>query len=191
MIRLATLSLITPAESTTIIMDSHQISSVLKRDRFTKHDFRGVFACDQLPKQYVPRPSALVVNTDPSTQPGEHWVAIYITRDGEGEYFDSYGQSVMLPEIRTFLRKNTTRTCSNSRPLQGPWSAVCGQYCIFFLLNRCRGLTMTKIVNLFSWDKNDNDVQVDEFIKRHFPKLKSSVFDEQFVTKQIARALAG
>ena len=50
---------------------------------------------------------------------------------------------------------------------------------------------MTKIVNLFSWDKNDNDVQVDEFIKRHFPKLKTSVFDEQFVTKQIARALVG
>ena len=104
MIRLAKSSLITPAESTDIITDSHQISSVLKRDHFTNHDFRGVFACDQLPKRYVLRPSGLVVNTDPSTQPGEHWVAIYIARGGESEYFDSYGQSVMLPKIRTFLR---------------------------------------------------------------------------------------
>ena len=172
-------------------MDTHQIDSILKKDRFTKHDFRGVYACDQLPKRYVPRPSAFVVNTDPSTLPGEHWVAIYITRDGEGEYFDSYGQPVKLPEIKTFLKKNARRTYHNRRPLQGPWTAVCGQYCIFFLLQRCRGLTMTKIVNLFSLDKRDNDVLVNDFIRRHFPQLETSVFDKQFLVGQIARALSG
>ena len=113
-------------------MDTHQIESILKKDRFTKHDFR-VFACDQLPTRYVPRPSALVVNTDPSTLPDEHWVAIYITRDGKGEYFDSYGQPAKLPQIKTFLKKNTRQIYHNRRPrqiyhnrrpLQGPWSAV-------------------------------------------------------------------
>ena len=172
-------------------MDTHQIDSILKKDRFTKHYFRGVFARDQLPEHYVPRPSALVVNTDPSTRPGQHWVAIYISQDGSGEYFDSYGQPAKLPEIKTFLRKNVGRTCHNRRPLQGPWSAVCGQTCIFFLLQRCPGLPKTKIANLFSSDKRDNDVLVNDFIKRHFPQSETSVFDEQFLAGQIARALSG
>ena len=87
-------------------MDTREISDILKRDRFTKHHFRGVFACDQLPKQYMPRPSALVINTDPADKPGQHWVAIYITRDGVGEYFDSYGKGTNIPQIEHWFIKS-------------------------------------------------------------------------------------
>ena len=187
--RLATSSLTIAVKSFAGHMDTHQISKILKNDRFTKHHFRGVFACDQLPKQYVPRLRTLVINTDPSTKPGQHWVAIYITRDGEGEYFDSYGQPVKLPQVKKFLKKNVTRQRYNRQPLQGPLSAVCGQYSIFFLLQRCRGLSMTNITSLFSYDWRDNDILINDFIRTHFPHIKTTVYDEQFLEKQIARAL--
>ena len=150
-------------------MDSLEIVRILKQDRFTKHYFRGVFACDQLPTRYVPRPSAFVVNTDPSNKPGQHWVAIYITQNGEGEYFDSYGQKPTLPQLKSFLKENASLINFNRQPLQGPLSAVCGQYTIFFLLHRCRGSSMRNITHLFSSDKMDNDITVNDFIKKTFP----------------------
>ena len=170
-------------------MDSLEIVRILKQDRFTKHYFRGVFACDQLPTRYVPRPSAFVVNTDPSNKPGQHWVAIYITQNGEGEYFDSYGQRPTLPPIKSFLKKNATSTTYNHRPLQGPLSAVCGQYTIFFLLQWYRGLSMSKIIRLFSSDKMDNDIAVNDSIRKQFPRAKTSVYDESFLLRQISRSL--
>ena len=162
-------------------MDSLEIARILKQDRFTKHYFRGVFACDKLPRRHVPRPSAFVVNTDPSDKPGQHWVAIYISQNGEGEYFDSYGQKPSLPQVKSFLKKNASSTDYSHRSLQGPLSAVCGQYTIFFLLHRCRGLSMTKITRLFSSDKFDNDIAVNDFIREHFPRVKTLVYDESFL----------
>ena len=171
-------------------MDTREISEILKRDRFTKHYFRGVFACDQLPKQCIPRPSALIINTDPADKPGQHWVAIYITRDGVGEYFDSYGQLPTLPQIQHFLRKNTKYSIFNRRHLQGAFSTVCGQYVIFFLLHRCRGLSMDKIIKLFSSDSMDNDLNVNDFVKKHFPSIKSRVYDEHFILNQLSRSFS-
>jgi hypothetical protein len=34
-----------------------------------------------------------VCNTDPSTKPGRHWIAIYVDEDGGREYFDSFGRN--------------------------------------------------------------------------------------------------
>ena len=131
-------------------MDTREISDILKRNRFTKPlNFRGVFACDQLRKECMPRPSALVINKDPANKPAQHWVAMYITQDGVREYFDSCGQLPTLPQIQHFLRKNVKYVIYNKRHLQGTFSTVCGQYVIFFLLHRCRGLSMDKIINLF------------------------------------------
>ena len=161
----------------------------MKRDRFTKHHFRGVFACDQLPKQYMPRPSALVINTDPADKPGQHWVAIYITQDGVGEYFDSYGKGPNIPQIEHFLRKNAKSFIYNRRHLQGTFSTVCGQYTIFFLLHRCRELSMDKIMKLFSSDTTDNDLNVNHFVRKHFSRIKTEVYDEHFITRQLSRGL--
>nr|CAD7578487.1 unnamed protein product [Timema californicum] len=49
----------------------------------------GVFPADQLPAR-IARPAALVINIDPNTKPGTHWVPIFIDKNGVGEYFDSH-----------------------------------------------------------------------------------------------------
>ena len=169
-------------------MDSLDIAQILKTDRYTKHYFRGVFPSDRLPRQYLPRPSALVVNTDPSTKPGQHWIAIYVTRNGVGEYFDSYGLPPVLPALSGFLTRNASAVHYNPYRLQGPLTAVCGQYCLFFLLHRCRDISMNKILHFFTEDTSDNDFLVNDFVSGHFPNSNTRVYDIPFVTRQIARA---
>ncbi len=170
-------------------MDTEEITSILMRDRFTRQVFRGVFASDRLPRHHLQHPSAIVINTDPSTEPGQHWVAIYITRDGVGEYFDSYGQPPSLSSIITFLKRNTLQTVHNRISLQGPLSAVCGQYSLFFLLHRCRDIDMNTIVRFFSTNKRENDIAVNEFIRKHFPGVNTKVYDLSFVVRQISHSL--
>ena len=50
-----------------------------------------VCAKDLLPEKKPLDMKAYIVNTDISTDPGEHWVAIYFRRD-QVIYFDSYGR---------------------------------------------------------------------------------------------------
>ena len=70
-------------------MNSLQIERLLKSDFETKSVFKKVCALGQLEKPTFP--SAYVINSDPSTEPGEHWIAVYFDKHGRGEYFDSYG----------------------------------------------------------------------------------------------------
>ena len=58
-------------------MNTLQIKRALERDTFTKKIFGGVFAADELPKIMNTFPCGFVANTDPSTEPGTHWVAFY------------------------------------------------------------------------------------------------------------------
>ena len=43
----------------------------------TASNYIAVFALEQLPQVLTRYPSAYVVKTDPSSDPGEHWVAFY------------------------------------------------------------------------------------------------------------------
>ena len=70
-------------------MNTLQIERLLKKDLKSKTIFKKVCALDQLEKPTFP--SAYVINSDPSSKPGEHWVAVYFDKRSRGEYFDSYG----------------------------------------------------------------------------------------------------
>ena len=67
-------------------MNSQQLVSVLKQDRYTAPLFRGVYPINRLPPI---REGLYVVNTAPHTHPGLHWIALFV-KDGMMEYFDSY-----------------------------------------------------------------------------------------------------
>ena len=76
-------------------MNTLQIERLLKKDLKSKTIFKKVCALDQLEKPTFP--SAYVINSDPSSKPGEHWVAVYFDKRGRGEYFDSYGPIARSP----------------------------------------------------------------------------------------------
>ena len=70
---------------------------ILKRvqsDTFAKRVFMGVYAKDELPDVYQ-YPCSAIVNTDPSSLPGEHWVAFDIDERGGCNFFDSFGRVVV------------------------------------------------------------------------------------------------
>ena len=144
-------------------MNTLQIKRALERDTFTKKIFGGVFAADELPKIMNTFPCGFVANTDPSTEPGTHWVAFYFPSREKGEFFDSYGYP---PEHYGF--ESYKIETWNKHKLQSSWSNVCGQYCIFYLYHKSRGYSMSKIVNLFTDNTSINDCNVACYVKKHF-----------------------
>jgi hypothetical protein len=121
--------------------------------------FQGVYSSDTLP----PTPRLLVCNTDPKWKPGEHWIAIYVDKNGRGEYFDSFG---MPPNkhFECYMNLKCSRWTFNRKQLQSRISSFCGYYCCLFVILRCRGLDMTKIVGMFTIDTGYNDWLVHRFL---------------------------
>ena len=65
-------------------MNTLQLKRALERNPSTKKIFGGVFAADELPKTFDTFPYGFVANTDPSTEPGTHWVAftfLHVTKE--------------------------------------------------------------------------------------------------------------
>ena len=174
-------------------MNTLQLKQILSSDSFIKKSFGGVYACDQLSTLTVDSyPKSIVVNTDPTNLPGTHWVAIYFTDEMKGEFFDSYGRRPddYNRHFLNFMDRNSLEWESNEKELQSAFSAVCGQYCIYYLFHRCRDIPMSSIVNKFSGDKLRNDQIVYDFVKSSYRKAHPSVKQEMsFVLSQISREL--
>jgi hypothetical protein len=138
-------------------MNTSQITHALEQDPVTSKKFCGVFPSDKLPQTIDRYPCGFVANTDPSSEPGTHWVAFYFPSEQKGEFFDSYGRApeYYRDSFGDFLDKHSCAWDFNRRKLQSAWSDVCGQYCIFYLSHRARGQSMNTIVQLFDnqWRK--------------------------------------
>ena len=92
-------------------MNTLQIKRALERNTFTKKIFGGVFAADEVPK-IITSPCGFVANTDPSTEPGTHWVAFYFPSREKGEFFDSYGYPLNIMDLNpTKSRCGTNINC--------------------------------------------------------------------------------
>lgn len=144
--------------------------NILKSDSFTKTVFTDVLPSDRLPHEIRKRPRGFVLNVDPSNKPGSHWIAIYLTADGKGEFWDSYGEKpgFYSQNFSQFLNKQCSTFTWNKRVLQAPSSNVCGQYALFFALHRCRHIPMSTIANMFTDSKQWNDTLVRDFIHKWY-----------------------
>ena len=139
-------------------MNTRDLELILRRDRYTRNIFKGVYAINKLPEHVPVYPAAYVINTAPSTAPGEHWVALYFDKEKVADYFDSYGMHP-FGIIYDFAADNAFRVRFNTIWLQNPVSLVCGAYCVYFLYFRCRGLSMSEITRRhfvpYAWNRND------------------------------------
>ena len=145
-------------------MNTEQIKRLLEMDSCTRDVLVGVYPRDRLPLSITKYPSAYVCNTDPHTEDGEHWLVIYVDDCGRGEFFDSYGLPPLHKRFLKFLNVNCSSWTFNDKQLQGLNSRVCGHYCVFYLLHRCRGVSMNTIVKMFGNSMQDNDVLVHDAI---------------------------
>ncbi len=150
-------------------MNSEEIRCTLESDPTASSMFLGVFPADKIPiVEY--KPAAFIANTDPSTMPGQHWVAFFFS-ENQSEYFDSYGIPPR-PDFEVYLKK-LGEYKYNDVTLQDFNTTVCGQYCIYFLHFRCQGYTMNEIIDFLNKKPNKNDVLVRDFVKY------SPVFNEK------------
>ena len=61
----------------------------MKYMKINRKVFRGVISRDQI--ALIDKTGYYIVNLNDSTQPGSHWVVIYVRGSGPLEYFDSFG----------------------------------------------------------------------------------------------------
>ena len=121
-------------------MNTIQLASILRKDKFTRTVFQGVYPSDKLPTGVSSFPALLIANVDTSDEPGSHWVAFYFTKERKGEFFDSYGlpPSSYSGTFSSFLNNSSNDWSFNSVTLQSIDSKVCGHYYLYFALFRSR-----------------------------------------------------
>lgn len=143
----------------------NQISDYLKR-RITQGSVI-ITSIDRLPTKFS-YPLYLVVNESESTKEGSHWVAIFINKEKQSIYFDSYGRQI--PErIKQFLMKHKTRIQQNKSQFQAINSTKCGMFCICFLIicsKNCISNILRKMKSKFSETNQQlNELCIDRMIE--------------------------
>ena len=167
-------------------MNSQQIHSILQPR--LGDSFCGVFSSDKVPKKLYTYPAGLVINTDPSGQPGTHWLALYFDSDKRAEYFDTFGRAPELPGILHLLKTSCSSWDHNGARVQGYWSSVCGHYSVYFLLERHHGVPMKEILEKFDNDYEENDSSITEWVNETFD-LDTETYNTDFLVTQVCRAL--
>ena len=145
----------------------------------------NTYSADSLPSgPRLDRPCAYVANTADWNERGEHWVCFFFPKKGQPEYFDSFASEVPL-KFRQFLgTKHLFK--KNNVLVQHPMTSTCGQHVLYYIWQRCRGMTMEQILKLYSdSDYLLNDVMVNQIVKQNFA-LNVKVIDIQFINAQMS-----
>ena len=62
-----------------------------------------MFATDELPLIIGQIPAIIIANTDPSSKSESHWILFYFDNNGNVEYFDSLGKTLMTHYHKDFF----------------------------------------------------------------------------------------
>lgn len=167
-------------------MNTKDIIKIAKGDPVMRDTFLGVFPADAVMNILPKFPSNLIINTDPHDEPGQHWVAFNFTRDGTGEFFDSYGKPPGYYHKcwEKWMNNSTLTWVYNSRPIQPLISASCGIHCLFFIFHRCAGMPMEDVMDMYTKNKFANDRLAEKDLEAH-TRRKITINDEEFVFNQI------
>ena len=125
-------------------LSNRQIHNFLRNHPQSKPVFLACVPADAIPTSDI-FPYALVVNTGNTGSKGIHWVAFVVTSPDHVEYFDPLGK---VPEdhIKDYYEQFTFRKRMDY-PLQSLFTNACGQFCLYFILRRCGGLSFESIVD--------------------------------------------
>jgi len=140
-------------------MDTTQIDDAMSRDACLRKTYGGTWSIDNFPA-WSSDPCCYIINLSPSWHRGSHWTAVY--RDKHRcEYFCSYG-SRAPKEIRRLMGRNYSES---GVQLQTINSDLCGQYCILYIMCRCRGGSLNDFLDCFSGNCVVNDYIICDFFK--------------------------
>ena len=133
-------------------------------DENTRKAFLGVFAMDGLPQQIPHLPALLIINTHTSNLSGEHWKAVYISKEHYGEVFDSLAQPTST-RLLQWMNRFTRKWIRSPLVIQNPLSATCGAFVLYFILTRLHAPNFMTCLQVFSHDLHKNDMLITQFVK--------------------------
>ena len=146
-------------------LSNHYVETACKL--ILRHNFKGVFPYDLFPLSiYKNTPYSFVVNLDKSTEPGSHFICMYIT-ENIIEYYDSYGLAPFLPRIEKYIEKNINAGKHfnyNKMSVQPLTSDYCGYYVMGYLLSKDINCSLDDFNDIFSLKTLLNDKIIEEFI---------------------------
>ena len=118
---------------------------LLRQNPDTRRCFVGTFPCDAIP-QLKRLPAALILNHDPSAQPGSHWVALYVSATRTAYYFDPFGEEPPNGPIVDYLHqfRSVERNRCRFQPLD---SIACGAFAIYMVFHLCRGESFDRVLS--------------------------------------------
>lgn len=150
--------------------DTASLRRACQDDPFIRRYLLDVYGADQVPCQ-APYPRCAIANTDPIDLPGQHWVGLFWSAPGQGDFFDSYA----IPPQRFRSRWQCFEGFEQApHPIQQWTSDVCGDHVLYYLYHRCRGTPLAKIVHYFSPSNLlYNDTAVVQRMHDLFPSLMS------------------
>ena len=128
--------------------------------------FGGIYPRDRLPSTLRNKPLGIIVNTHKAHQPGQHWVAFYLDRQGHMTYFDSYGLPPTHQEFIQFIKRHSPSYTYNVKRVQG-YDTTCGMYCLYFLLSMVRH-QRKMFHHLYARSPSENDVWIRRWAKNVF-----------------------
>ncbi len=140
------------------------INQILKKDHKTKNVYLNTFAFNEKPMNFE-YPASFILNTEPRSKNGQHWLAFYYDKKGFCYFFDSYGKPPSYYKLQTFINNTSVKWTYNKQRIQG-MSPYCGLYCVLFLLFMVR----KKLNHYFSKFSN-NWIQNDNFILNNLKKF--------------------
>ena len=154
-----------------IMMNTYDLELLVQKNEclnsFAAH--QNVFALDEIDKASKTLPRFLIINTQPASQQGLHWVAVFIDRQGKVDFFDSVGEKPPLP-IADYMKKQSKQITRSTRRAQPMDSNYCGLYCVYFIAHRCFGYKYQSIMDFFSKD----NLQANDKLVRKFALLTTS-----------------
>lgn len=150
-------------------MNSKQLFEALDSNQITTSFFDGVYASDQV-NDIIIRPQLIIVNTQPSDMPGEHWLAFFF-QGNVVDVFDSLGRDLTSyahasNDLLNFVRRHAFIMNGLKSRTQPPNSDICGQMCLYFAYFRCLGYSLDFIA-----DRMKNIQNVLYFIEKNFQQI--------------------
>ena len=143
-----------------------------------RYQYQGTQASDQalhlmskLKKRKPQRPWGMILNTDPISKQGQHWVALYAPDHSDRiEIMDSYGsqwlkKGYVANDYMSELLKHVDIV--EMPPLQSNTSYVCGYYCLAYLYVRTKKRGFSYFVKPFlDLNVKQRDRMVYNFVRR-------------------------
>ena len=146
-------------------MDTLQIDK-----KITAPGFLGAFPYNEIPQKPKSDTFSLVINTESSKESGDHWLVL-LYKKPYFYFMDSYGRTLheqSFPSQFTSTIKNyigNARYKFNKNLLQRLTSNVCGDYCIYFIMEMSKK-SFEKVLSVFGDNLSKNDKYVELYVKK-------------------------